>query len=109
MKIHKETKIGLIIVAIIAFFIWGFNFLKGRNIQIVNKTLYGDNVADITVEYANSIKADMISIITEQKSSITNLILGNYAQQVLNKATIPVLNITPREIQIKGSFSTYGG
>lgn len=84
------------------------NYLKGQNIPIVNKTIFGDNVADLTVEYANSINADMISIITEQKSSITTLILGNYAQQVLNKATVPVLNITPREIQIKGSFSTYG-
>jgi len=84
------------------------NFLKGRNIVVVNKTLYGDNVADLTVEYAHAVQADLISIITEQKSSITNLILGNYAQQVLNKANIPVLNITPKEIQIKGSFSTYG-
>lgn len=84
------------------------NFLRGRDITVINKTIYGDNVADITVEYANSVQADMISIITEQKSSITTLILGNYAQQVLNKATIPVLNITPKEIQIKGSFSTYG-
>lgn len=84
------------------------NFLKGQNITVVNKTVYGDNVADLTVEYANTVQADMISIITEQKSSITTLILGNYAQQVLNKATIPVLNITPREIQIKGSFSASG-
>jgi nucleotide-binding universal stress UspA family protein len=85
------------------------NFLKSKNITVINDTILGDNVADITVEYANSIKADMISIITEQKNSITNLILGNYAQQILNKAVIPVLNITPREIQIKGSFSTFGG
>lgn len=84
------------------------NFLRGRNINVVNKTIYGDNVADITVEYAQLIHADMISIITEQKSSITTLILGNYAQQLLNKASIPVLNITPREIQIKGSFSSSG-
>jgi Universal stress protein UspA and related nucleotide-binding proteins len=84
------------------------NFLKGQNIAIVNKTIYGDNVADITVEYATQIGADMISIITEQKSSITTLIIGNYAQQILNKAVIPVLNITPREIQIKGSFSASG-
>lgn len=84
------------------------NYLKGQDIPIVNKTIYGDNVADITVEYANSIQADMISIMTEQKGSITNLILGNYAQQVLNRATIPVLNVTPREIQIKGSFSATG-
>lgn len=85
------------------------NYLKGNNIPVVNQLIVGDNVADITVEYANTIKADMISIITEQQSSITNLILGNYAQQVLNKSTIPVLNITPKEIQIKGTFSTFGG
>ena len=85
------------------------NFLRGNNIEVVNKTIIGDNVADITVQYASSINADMISIITEQQSSITTLILGNYAQQVLNKATIPVLNITPRETGLKGTFSTFGG
>jgi len=85
------------------------NYLKSKNIVVVNHTLVGDNVADITVEYAHSVGADMIAIITEQQNSITNLIIGNYAQQVLNKATIPVLNITPREIQIKGTFSTFGG
>ncbi len=85
------------------------NFLKGKNITIVNQTITGNNVADMTVGYADAINADMISIITEQQNSLTNLILGNYAQQILNKATIPVLNITPREIQIKGTFSTFGG
>lgn len=84
------------------------NYLKANHIPIVNESVTGDNVADITVEYANSIQADMISIITEQQSSITTLILGNYAQQVLNKATIPVLNITPRETGLKGTFSTTG-
>ena len=66
-------------------------------------------MSDLTVEYANSVQANMISIITEQQNSLTNLILGNTAQQILNKATVPVLNITPREIQIKGTFSTFGG
>ena len=85
------------------------NFLKANEIPVVNHFIIGDNVADITVEYANAEKADMISIITEQQSSITNLILGNFAQQVLNKAEIPVLNITPRETGLKSSFSTFGG
>lgn len=85
------------------------NFLKANNIPIVNHSITGDNVADITVEYAKSIHADLISIITEQQSSITNLILGNYAQQVLNKSTIPVLNITPHAIGIKNSFNALGG
>jgi nucleotide-binding universal stress UspA family protein len=85
------------------------NYLRGAGLQVVNHSIYGDNVADITVEYAKAVNADMISIITEQQSSITTLILGNYAQQVLNKATIPVLNITPREVGIKGTFNTLGG
>ncbi len=85
------------------------NFLRANNIPVVNHSIIGDNVADITVEYAKSIHADLISIITEQQSSITNLILGNYAQQVLNKATIPVLNITPHAIGIKNNFTTLGG
>ena len=85
------------------------NYLKANNIVVVNDVITGNNVADVTLEYARAINANMISIITEQQNSITNLILGNYAQHVLNKAIIPVLNITPREIQIKGTFSTFGG
>ena len=40
MKIQKETKIGIIAVIIIAFFIWGYNFLKGKNILTTNKSYY---------------------------------------------------------------------
>ena len=32
MKINKEVKIGLIATIIISCFIWGFNFLRGKNI-----------------------------------------------------------------------------
>lgn len=84
------------------------NYLRGCNINVVNNSLTGNNIADITVEYAQSINADMLSIITEQSASITNLVLGNQAQQILNKSVIPVLNITPKEMHLKGSFSTQG-
>ncbi|NJK97977.1 MAG: MCE family protein [Bacteroidales bacterium] len=40
MKIQKEAKIGIIIVLIIAVAIWGFNFLKGKNIFTVSKQYY---------------------------------------------------------------------
>lgn len=46
MKITKELKTGLFAVFIIVLFIWGFNFLKGKNIfegaQRVFKTEYSD-------------------------------------------------------------------
>lgn len=40
MKIYKETKIGFILVLVIAFFIWGFNFLKGRNLFTTHRQYY---------------------------------------------------------------------
>lgn len=40
MKIYKETKIGFILVLVIAFFIWGFSFLKGRNLFTTHKQYY---------------------------------------------------------------------
>jgi len=83
-------------------------YLRGRGLTVVNDCIIGNNLADVTVDYAQTINADMISIITEQGTSITNLILGNHAQQVLNKSIIPVLNITPKEMHFKGTFSTLG-
>lgn len=40
MKLHKETKIGIIAAIIISCFIWGFSFLKGRNILTTNDSFY---------------------------------------------------------------------
>lgn len=84
------------------------SYLHGRGLQVINDSIIGNNISDLTVEYAQSVNADMISIITEQGTSITNLILGNHAQQILNKSIVPVLNITPKEMHFKGSFSTQG-
>ena len=40
INLNKETKIGIIAFVIIAFFIWGFNFLKGKNILANNDTYF---------------------------------------------------------------------
>lgn len=83
-------------------------YLRGRGLTVKNESIFGNNIADMTVDYAQTINAEMISIITEQGTSITNLILGNHAQQILNKSVVPVLNITPREMHLKGTFNTQG-
>ncbi len=70
--------------------------------------VHGDNTAELVVNYANTVRADLISIMTEQSSSI-NLILGNTAHMLLNKSDIPVLCISPRELRISGTFKTFGG
>jgi phospholipid/cholesterol/gamma-HCH transport system substrate-binding protein len=40
MKIRKEVKLGLIVTFVIALAIWGFNFLKGKNIFTASKQYY---------------------------------------------------------------------
>jgi len=40
MKLNKETKIGIVAIIIISLFIWGFNFLKGKNILTSNNSYY---------------------------------------------------------------------
>ena len=70
--------------------------------------VFGDNAAELVTNYANSIKADLISITTDKASGIS-LIIGNTAHQILNKAEIPVLCLTPKSIRRSGTFVTTGG
>lgn len=56
------------------------------------------NVTTDTIEYAESVKADMIAIMTEQESTFSNLIMGNFAQQMLTQSKIPVLTVRPKRV-----------
>ena len=85
------------------------NYLNGRGIKHVSTELVNDNLADSIVKYSEDSDADLISIMTEQGSSFSNLFLGSYAHQVINKASIPVLSITPHDVHLPRSFSTFGG
>jgi Universal stress protein UspA and related nucleotide-binding proteins len=54
--------------------------------------LQGGNLTDLILDYSVSVNADLISIMTEQERSFSNLLLGTYAHQMINKARIPVLS-----------------
>ncbi|MGX8713915.1 MAG: universal stress protein [bacterium] len=56
------------------------------------------NVTTDTIEYAESVNADMIAIMTEQESSLSSLIMGNFAQQMLTQSKIPVLTVRPKKV-----------
>ena len=57
-----------------------------------------ENITTATLEYADSIKADMVVTMTEQEKSFSNLVIGSYAQQMIHHSMIPVLTIRPEEI-----------
>jgi len=77
-------------------------------IHCESNEVFGDNVPELVINYANTVKADLISITTEQSPGLS-LILGNTAHQILNQAEIPVLCLTPKLLRKTGTFVTTGG
>lgn len=73
--------------------------LVQNEIHYITKTLDVEkNVTATTLDYANSVGADMIAIMTEQEKNLSSLILGTYAQQMLTQSKIPVLTVRPKSV-----------
>jgi nucleotide-binding universal stress UspA family protein len=84
------------------------NYLKNRDIPYKTHSLIGAKYIKDVIEYAEKQKADLISIINESGESISDFIVGGVAQQMISKATMPVLTIKPKPHTIKESFNTLG-
>jgi nucleotide-binding universal stress UspA family protein len=67
------------------------------------------NALELALTFAKTIHADLISIMTEQEKSITNILLGSCAHQMINKSSIPVLLFPTKHVgAITESFRTEG-
>ena len=84
-------------------------FFESQNIKYQSSLIVGDNNTESTIDYAKTIDADLIAIMTEQSQSLANLLLGSYAHQMLNSSPIPVLSITPKQMYFSEGFRTTGG
>ncbi|MFH1160370.1 MAG: universal stress protein [bacterium] len=62
------------------------------------ETIEVSNLADAMIGYAKEVEANLLSIMTEQETTTSNLWMGPYAQQIVNHAPIPVLSIHSREL-----------
>ena len=71
--------------------------LSEDNIKFVLENVEAENVTESTIEYATRVDANLISIMTEQEKTAKNLLLGPYAQQMVNHSPIPVLSMHPKE------------
>jgi nucleotide-binding universal stress UspA family protein len=74
--------------------------LQEENIRYVIESVQSDNLTDSTIEYALKVNANLISVMTEQEISAKNLLLGPYAQQMVNHSPIPVLSIHPKDLLV---------
>lgn len=74
--------------------------LEEENIRYVLNHVDGENLTDVTIDYAQKHDANLIAIMTEQERSTKNLLLGPYAQQMVNHSPFPVLCIHPRDVMM---------
>ncbi len=74
-----------------------------EGIKYIKDRLVIDNFADDLIKYAQEHDANLISIMTEQQSSMVNLWMGPYAQQIINRSPIPVLCIRSRDTLASGA------
>lgn len=70
--------------------------VEEMGIKYVRASVVADNITNSTIEYAKKVDGDLISIMTEQETSTSNILMGPYAQQMVNHSPIPVLSIHSR-------------
>jgi len=69
------------------------DYFKENDIKFKSTTKEAENITEETIKYAKKIGANLISIMTEQETTATNLFYGPYASQMVNHSPIPVLSI----------------
>jgi nucleotide-binding universal stress UspA family protein len=71
-------------------------YLAKNKIKYVRDQIVSNDITKKTISYALEMKADLISIMTEQETP-ANILLGPHAQQMINNSPIPTLSIHPQE------------
>jgi phospholipid/cholesterol/gamma-HCH transport system substrate-binding protein len=87
LKITKEIKTGILVLSSIALFIWGYSYLKGRDLLNEYKIIY--------VEYDN-----VEGLASNAPVTINGLIVGKVSNITLQNTTGKLLV----ELQVKSSF-----
>ncbi|MCD4833673.1 MAG: MlaD family protein [Bacteroidales bacterium] len=117
MKLNKETKIGIIAAIIIALFVWGFNFLKGKNILSTNDSFYAvysniDGLEEASPVYLSGYKIGVVESIKLLKFKQDKIVVKFSVEKDINlpensKAIIyPATLIAGKAIKLEFSNST---
>ncbi len=70
-------------------------FIESYDVQCTGEITEGDDIPEGIIQYAQSKDADLIIIMTQSETIITDLFIGTDAQEVINNSEIPVLCIRP--------------
>ena len=81
-------------------------FIKEKGVACTIKTIEGDDISKIVIDYAIKSDADLIMIMTKQELSVKEFFIGTNAQRLINLSPIPVLSIRPMDRKDTTSFTS---
>lgn len=85
------------------------DFIQKHNITYFSSHKEEPDIAKAVLDYAKSIDADLISVMTEQEKRLKKLILGDYTTRFINESPYPVLLQAAKETTIVDEmFKTLG-
>jgi nucleotide-binding universal stress UspA family protein len=93
-----HSKVKMVQENIISYTRQAAEYLESKAVNFVVKSIETDDIVKTTIDYSEDINADIISSMTVQVSTTSNLWKGPYAEQLIEKSHIPVLNIQPKEL-----------
>jgi len=70
-------------------------YIKDEGLKASIKTLRGKDIANLVVNYANAIDADLIMIMSKAELNMKEFFMGTTAQRIINISNVPVLSIRP--------------
>jgi len=72
-------------------------YIDKRGLGFKKDCISTENIARDILNYIEKKDIELVSIMTEQETSTSNMLLGKYAHQIVNNSAVPVLSIQPSE------------
>jgi len=86
-------------------------YIEKHNLRCTAEIIKGikgeESLGQIIVDYSNKVEGDLLLIMTQQETDITDLFIGSAAQEIINKSDIPVLSIVPTPKKDLAEFHPY--
>jgi nucleotide-binding universal stress UspA family protein len=70
--------------------------LDEKGISYIVDSINSENLAADIIQHARMVDADLIAIMTDVQNQANSILLGSFAQQLVNNSPVPVLTIHPK-------------
>ena len=83
-----------------------WKYIKDQGIRCTIKTLRGQDIPKMIIDYGREVEADLILIMSKAELSMKEVFMGTVAERLVNESEIPVLSYRPMKRKDTTSFTT---